>query len=66
MTSPYFHDGSVSSLAEAVRIMGEYQSTPLEDDEVEKVVAWLETLTGVPPATLIAPPTLPGMLPSTK
>jgi cytochrome c peroxidase len=63
-TAPYFHDGSVASLTEAVRIMGEYQATPLSDEEISKIVAWLETLTGEPPAALISKPTLPGKKPS--
>ncbi len=44
---PYFHDGTQRDLAEAVRIMGEYQEEhALSDDEITKVVAFLEALTG--------------------
>ncbi|MEM7307893.1 MAG: cytochrome-c peroxidase [Planctomycetota bacterium] len=46
-TAPYFHDGSVPTLAGAVRIMAKYQlGASLDDGEVDKIVAFLETLTG--------------------
>jgi cytochrome c peroxidase len=46
-TSPYFHDGSISNLADAVRIMAKVQRDKnLSDDEVNKIVAFLKTLTG--------------------
>jgi len=47
LTFPYFHDGSVDSLAEAVRIMGKVQlDKTFSDDEIAKTVAFLKTLTG--------------------
>ncbi len=47
LTFPYFHDGSVDSLAEAVRIMGKVQlDKTFSDDEIAKIVAFLKTLTG--------------------
>jgi cytochrome c peroxidase len=59
-TAPYFHDGSVSDLSEAVRRMGEHQlGVDLPADEVAHIVAWLKTLSGKPPASAIEPPTLP-------
>ena len=58
-TGPYFHDGSVSSLAEAVRLMGHHQlGKNLSDTQVEDIVAWLGTLTGVIPTELASPPAL--------
>ena len=49
-TGPYFHDGSVGELAEAVRVMGELQlDRELTDDELEILVAFLESLTGALP-----------------
>lgn len=46
-TSPYFHDGSVRTLPEAVKIMGEYQlGKNLDPKEVELIVSFLHTLTG--------------------
>lgn len=47
LTFPYFHDGSVDSLAEAVRIMGKVQlDKTFTGDEIAKIVAFLKTLTG--------------------
>lgn len=46
LTSPYFHDGSVATLEEAVKIMSDHQiRQPLSDAECKKVVAFLRTLT---------------------
>lgn len=53
-TAPYFHDGSVASLDEAVAIMGRYQlGRQLSHDEVDSLVVFLKTLSGMPPASLI-------------
>lgn len=53
LTAPYFHDGSVASLEEAVQIMAEYQlGTRLEPDQVRALVAFLESLTGEVPEAL--------------
>lgn len=47
LTYPYFHDGKVWNLDEAVRIMGEKQlNTKLTDDEVKYIVSFLNSLTG--------------------
>jgi cytochrome c peroxidase len=46
-TAPYFHDGSASSLDEAVRKMAMAQlNSKLTDQQVEEIVAFLRTLTG--------------------
>jgi cytochrome c peroxidase/serine/threonine protein kinase len=46
-TAPYFHDGSVSSLPEAVRMMARHQiGKELDQDDVNLIVAWLKSLTG--------------------
>ena len=46
-TAPYFHDGSVATLAEAVKNMGTAQlDVMLTDDQIARVVAFLNTLTG--------------------
>lgn len=60
-TGPFFHDGSIKSIDAAVRIMAVHQtpSAPLDDAQVRLLVAFLESLTGVPPADLIAAPQLP-------
>jgi len=64
LTAPYFHDGSVSNLSEAVRMMGRYQlGIQLDDGEIEAIVAWLGSLTGAQP--VIARPKLPADGPDT-
>lgn len=46
-TWPYYHDGTRETLEEAVRDMGIYQSgVELTSDEVDKITAFLKTLTG--------------------
>jgi cytochrome c peroxidase len=48
LTYPYFHDGEVWTLTEAIKIMGEKQlGLKLTDEETEKLVAFLNSLTGV-------------------
>ena len=45
-TGPWFHDGSVSTLEEAVRLMGRHQlDEELPDGQVNDLVAFLESLT---------------------
>ena len=53
-THPYFHDGSVEDLNEAIRIMAKVQfKKDLSDDEVKHIRAFLNALTGeVPPSAL--------------
>lgn len=47
LTSPYFHDGSVPGLGDAVRAMAQHQlGRSISDGEVQSIVAFLETLTG--------------------
>lgn len=47
VTGPYFHDGSVKTLEEAVLLMGKYQlGKKLSTEEVEMILAFLKTLTG--------------------
>lgn len=58
LTAPYFHDASTWDLREAVRIMGEYQlGIKLSEAEIDRIVAFLKTLTGIQPAIIY--PTLP-------
>ncbi|WKZ21642.1 MAG: cytochrome-c peroxidase [Candidatus Brocadiaceae baterium WH-1] len=58
LTAPYFHDGSTWGLSEAVKIMAECQlGETLTDEETDKIVAFLRTLTGDQPSIII--PTLP-------
>ena len=58
LTYPYYHDGSVKTLEEAVRMMAKYQvGTELSDEEVATITAYLKTLTGEQPS--FALPILP-------
>ncbi len=58
LTYPYFHDGAVKTLEEAVDIMGRVQlGKTFTQDEKDKLVAFLKTLTGDLP--MIAMPLLP-------
>jgi len=46
-TAPYFHDGSVSTLREAVIVMTKYQlGRPMPPQDVDAIVAFLKSLTG--------------------
>ncbi|MFQ5355605.1 MAG: cytochrome-c peroxidase [Mariprofundaceae bacterium] len=50
MTAPYFHDGKVKTLPEAVKIMAKIQlDVSLSEADIADIVAFLETLTGVLP-----------------
>ncbi|NGZ89805.1 cytochrome-c peroxidase [Psychroflexus maritimus] len=45
-TNPYFHDGSVDDLAQAVKIMGKLQSNKdISEKDVDLIIAFLKTLT---------------------
>lgn len=60
LTAPYFHNGSVATLDEAVRVMAKTQlNKDLSDSDVQSIVAFLKTLTGEMPrqAMPILPPT---------
>ncbi|MBS4095983.1 MAG: cytochrome-c peroxidase [Sulfuricella sp.] len=47
VTAPYFHNGSVATLEEAVRIMGRVQlGVTLDDTEITSLAAFLHSLTG--------------------
>jgi cytochrome c peroxidase len=59
-TKPYFHNGKVETLEQAVSRMAEYQlGKTLNDGQIRSIVAWLKTLTGVIPAEYIQKPVLP-------
>src|SRR5262249_23850242 len=60
MTPPYFHDGSVGTLPEAVRIMAKVQlGKTLSDEDTGAIVAFLKCLTGKPPNDFAIAPILP-------
>ena len=47
-TPPYFHDGSVATLDEAVRVMARYQlGVEMPSADLNAIVAFLQSLTGV-------------------
>ncbi|MBF2055452.1 MAG: cytochrome-c peroxidase [Candidatus Sericytochromatia bacterium] len=59
-TYPYFHDGKVWELEEAVRIMGKIQlGKDLPAEDVEAIVTFLESLTGKVPEAALTLPVLP-------
>jgi cytochrome c peroxidase len=61
LTAPYFHNGSVKTLHEAVKIMGKLQlDVDLTNAQIEDIVAFLNTLTGpFPKQTMPRLPELP-------
>jgi cytochrome c peroxidase len=59
-TAPYFHDGSASTLEEAIEMMARHQiGEELTASDVASIATWLGALTGELPMAYIAPPTLP-------
>ena len=60
MTPPFFHDGSVATLPQAVRVMAQLQlGKQLSDTQVADIVSFLESLTGEVPADFAKAPALP-------
>ncbi len=60
VTPPYFHDGSVAELGDAVRIMGKLQlGRDLSEADISDIKAFLQSLTGEVPAQFAAVPSLP-------
>jgi len=58
-TAPYFHDGSVARLEDAVRVMARVQlGRDLADSDVASIVAFLDSLTGPVPEHYSPPPRL--------
>jgi cytochrome c peroxidase len=50
-TAPYFHDGSAATLDDAIRTMARYQlGRRLDDDAVQKLKAFLGSLSSPPPS----------------
>lgn len=62
LTAPYFHNGAVPTLDEAVRVMARTQlNKPVTDRQVQDIVAFLESLTGeFPKQELPRLPATPG------
>ena len=65
-TGPYFHDGSVATLEEAVGLMASHQpGKDLNEEEVKSIVTFLSSLTGEIPESYVAKPELPESGPDT-
>lgn len=65
-TGPYFHDGQIATLDDAVRKMAEFQlGKKLSDEEVGQIVDFLRVLTGRIDPDYIKPPALPKSTPTT-
>jgi len=59
-TAPYFHDGSVATLPEAVRIMAKVQlGRTLSEQQTSQIVMFLDSLTGNIPETFATAVALP-------
>jgi cytochrome c peroxidase len=62
MTPPYFHDGSVDKLADAVWIMGKIQlGKDLPKEQVQDIISFLHALTGKIPEDVMTIPVLPSL-----
>jgi cytochrome c peroxidase len=60
MTAPYFHDGSVARLEDAVRIMGRLQlGKTHKDTDVATIIRFLDVLTGTLPGEALTVPLIP-------
>lgn len=65
-TAPYFHDGKVVTLDQAIRLMGEHQlGRSLTDAQVGEIRSFLGSLKGEIPAQYVAMPELPPSGPDT-
>ena len=59
-TAPYFHDGKIATLKEAIAKMGDYQvGKKLTDADIQSIETWMKCLTGEIPAAYIKQPELP-------
>lgn len=65
-TGPYFHDGSIATLEEAVSLMAKHQlGKELSDEDTASIVAFLGALTGEIDQAYVAKPKLPDGGPDT-
>jgi cytochrome c peroxidase len=63
-TAPYFHDGSVATLEEAVKLMARHQlGKELSDADVGSIVTFLKSLTGTIPTEYVAEYKVPAEIP---
>ena len=55
LTAPYFHDGAVASLEEAIQVMAELQlGKTLSDEETSDIAAFLNSLSDIKSATKVS------------
>ena len=65
-TAPYFNDGSVADLHEAIRTMGQAElGRALDDATIDRIVVFLRALDAPPDPSYVAPPALPASGPDT-
>jgi cytochrome c peroxidase len=65
-TYPYFHDGKVWDLREAIKIMGDTElGITLTEEEIDKIVMFLDSTTGKIPEEALKVPVLPPSSPGT-
>ncbi len=65
-TGPYFHNGQIETLAEAIRLMGYHQlGAELTAEQIAEIEAFLGSLTGRVDAEFVARPELPASGPNT-
>ncbi len=65
-TGPWFHDGSIGELDEAIRIMGYHQlGQQLDSDQIADIRAFLGSLTGTVDEEYVTRPVLPPSGPDT-
>lgn len=59
-TGPYFHNGTVATLKDAIAKMSDHQvGKKLSDADVQSIETWMKSLTGEIPADYIKQPELP-------
>ena len=65
-TYPYFHDGSIWNLEDAIQVMAKVQlGKELTREELKKIMAFLKTLEGKIPEEALKLPVLPASTPNT-
>lgn len=66
-TGPYLHNGTVETLPQMINIMVDYQlgRRPFSPEEMQAMIAFLETLTGTLPEKYVKAPALPESGPNT-
>lgn len=59
-TGPYFHDGSIGTLPEAIQLMGWHQlGRELSESQIASIATFLHALTGRIPQEYVAKPAMP-------